>query len=139
MKNVYIIIALFAMLVGCKNSSDEEVVPNISGVYTIHTLHNMEGEVLKFPELAADGKVQITSEIEITRVDDRLISILRKGIAFGTPYTDPLGLFEIRKDQENYAVYKDGLYIGTLGSKEVFLNFAGKSQNTMISSIRANR
>lgn len=139
MKNIYIIIALFAALVGCQNSSDEEVAPNILGVYTIHTLHNMEGEVLQFPELAGDGKVQITSEIEITRLDDRLISILRKGIAFGTPYTDPLGLFEIHQEGRIYAVYKDGLYIGTLGSKEVFLNFAGKSQNTMISSIRANR
>jgi hypothetical protein len=139
MKKFALLVALFSVLLGCQKPSNEEVAPTISGAYTINTLHNMEGEILKFPKLSADGKVEITSEVEITKIDNSQISILRKGIAYGTPYTDPLGLFDIRKDGGEYVVYKDGLFIGSLSSNEVNLNFAGKSQNTMISSIRAKR
>lgn len=139
MKKLIFLFALMYAFVGCKKSSNEEVVPNISGVYAITTLYNMQGETLKFPTLSADGKVEITSEIEITKIDNYQINILRKGIAYGTPYTDPLGLFDIRRDGNEYVVYKDGLYIGSLSNNEVYLNFAGKSKNHMISSIRASR
>ena len=139
MKKFALVFAIFSVFLGCQKPSNEEVAPNITGAYVINTLYNMEGETLTFPKLSADGKVEITSEVEITKVDNYQISILRKGIAYGSAYTDPLGLFDIRKDGGEYVVYKDGLYIGSLSGKEVYLNFAGKSKNTMIASIRANR
>jgi hypothetical protein len=35
-----------------KKDADEVVLPEISGVYQITTLDNMEGETLNFPQLA---------------------------------------------------------------------------------------
>ncbi|RYC66631.1 hypothetical protein [Spirosoma sordidisoli] len=139
MKTITLLFLLLCSLVSCQKSSNENIVPDIAGVYSITTLRNMENEVLNFPTLSTDGKAVITSEIEITKIDNYQINILRKGIAYGTSYTDPLGLFDIRKDGSEYVVYKDGLYIGSLNGSKVYLNFAGKSKNTMISSILADR
>lgn len=138
MKNTALFVAILTTLFACRNDADESVLPEISGIYQITTLYNMEGETLNFPELV-DGKVAITSELEITKVDEYEISILRKGVALGTPYTDPLGLFDIQKAEGEYIVYNDGLYIGRINGKKLYLNFAGKSRNTMIASIRASK
>ncbi|GAB3643715.1 hypothetical protein GCM10027423_43520 [Spirosoma arcticum] len=114
-------------------------MPDIAGVYQINTLQNQQGETLTFPTLASDGRVTITSELEITKVDEFQINIIRRGVATGTPYTDPLGLFDIRKGEGEYIVYKDGLYIGSINSSKLYLNFAGRSRNTMIATIRASK
>ena len=114
-------------------------MPDIAGIYQITTLRNMEGEVLTFPALASDGKVTITSELNITKIDEYQIDILRRGVATGTPYTDPLGLFDIRKGEGEYIVYKDGLYVGSINGSKLYLNFAGRSRNTMITTIRASK
>ncbi|MCF2443928.1 hypothetical protein L0657_08180 [Dyadobacter sp. CY345] len=139
MRLTALFLAILTTLFACQKDADEIVLPEISGVYQITTLDNMEGEKLIFPELGVDGKVAITSELEITKVDEYQISILRKGVAMGTPYTDPLGLFDIRKGEGEYIVYKDGLYIGSVNGSKLYLNFAGKSRNTMIASIRASK
>jgi len=128
-------ITLFA----CQKDADKIVLPEITGVYQITTLYNMEGEILNFPTLTSDGKINITSELEITKIDEFQINILRKGVAFETPYTDPLGIFDIRKGEGEYIVYQNGLYIGSINDSKLYLNFAGKSKNTMIATIRASK
>ncbi len=139
MRKLVLFFVLLNTFFACKKDTDEVVMPDITGVYQITTLHNMEGEVLTFPTLASDGKVRITSELEITKIDEYQINIVRRGVATGTPYTDPLGLFDIRKDEGEYIVYKDGLYIGSINGSKLYLNFAGRSRNTMIASIRASK
>lgn len=139
MKKVIMLSALCAALMGCKKSSVEGAAPDIAGVYTISTLQNRNGEVLTFPARSPEGKVLLTSEVEITKVDDYQISILRKGTGYGTPYTEPLGLFEIRRDGQKYVVYQNGQYAGSVGRQEAYFYFDGKSKNTMIVSLRANR
>lgn len=138
MKNLLVFFVLLSTFFACKKSTDE-VVPDIAGVYQINTLQNQQGETLTFPTLSSDGKVTITSELEITKIDEFQINVVRRGVAFGAPYTDPLGLFDIRKSEGEYIVYKDGLYIGTLNGSKLYLNFAGKSRNTMIATIRASK
>ena len=139
MRKTALLLIIITTFFACKKDADEIMLPEISGVYQITTLYNMEGETLNFPELGDDGKVAITSELEITKVDEYQINILRKGVAMGTPYTDPLGLFDIRKGEGEYIIYKEGLYIGSINSNKLYLNFAGKSRNTMIASIRASK
>ncbi|WP_031529189.1 hypothetical protein [Dyadobacter crusticola] len=138
MRKTVLLLVIWSTFFACQKDADEVVLPDISGIYQITTLDNIEGETLNFPQLM-DGKVAITSELEITKVDEYQISILRKGIALGTPYTDPLGLFDIRKGEGEYIVYKDGLYIGSINGNKLYLNFAGKSRNTHIASIRASK
>ncbi|QRR01384.1 hypothetical protein [Dyadobacter sandarakinus] len=139
MKKTALFLVILAAFFACRKDADEVMLPEIAGVYQITTLHNMQGETLSFPVLTPDGKVDITSALDITKMDEYQISILRKGTAGGTPYTDPLGLFDIRKGEGEYIVYQDGLYIGSINGSKLYLNFAGKSRNTMISSIRASR
>lgn len=139
MKKGVLLFALCAVLVSCEKSSEVDAAPDIAGVYTISTLQNRNGEVLTFPERSAQGQVLITSEVEITKVDDYQISILRKGIGYGAPYTDPLGVFEIRRDGKEYVVYQNNLYVGSVGRQEAYFYFDGKSKNTMIVSLRAHR
>lgn len=139
MKKLILFLALLTTFFACKKRTDEVVMPDIAGVYQITTLHNMEGEILTFPARASDGRVTITSELAITKVDEYQINIIRKGVATGTPYTDPLGLFDIRKGEGEYIVYKDGLYIGSINGSKLYLNFSGRSRNTMIASVRASR
>jgi hypothetical protein len=139
MRKTALLLVILTTFFACKKDADEIILPEISGVYQITTLYNMEGETLNFPELGDDGKVAITSELEITKVDEYQINILRKGVAMGIPYNDPLGLFDIRKGEGEYIVYKEGLYIGSINGNKLYLNFAGKSRNTMIASIRASK
>lgn len=139
MKKLVLLFVLLNTFFACQKSADEVVMPDVSGVYQITTLHNMEGEVLTFPTLASDGKVTITSELNITKIDEYQVNVVRRGVAFGTPYMDPLGLFDIRKGEGEYIVYKDGLYIGTINGSKLYLNFAGRSRNTMIATIRASK
>jgi hypothetical protein len=139
MKKTALFLIIMVTFFACQKDTDDVVLPEIAGTYQITTLYNMQGEILKFPTLASDGKVAITSELEITKIDEYQINILRKGVATGTPYTDPLGLFDIRKGEGEYIVYKDGLYIGSINGSKLYLNFAGKSRNTMIASIRASK
>ncbi|QIP16519.1 hypothetical protein G8759_29665 [Spirosoma aureum] len=84
-------------------------------------------------------QVACLSEVEITQLEEYQISILRKGTAWGMPYMDPLGLFDIRQEGSEYIVYKDGLYVGSINASKLYLNFAGKSKNAMIASIRTFR
>ncbi|QNE40863.1 hypothetical protein F1C16_15485 [Hymenobacter sp. NBH84] len=139
MKNGIVLFMLCAALAGCKKSSEEDVAPDIAGVYAISTLENQNGETLTFPKRSADGQVLITSEVEIIKMDDYQIKVLRKGIGYGKPYTDPLGFFEIRRDDKGYMVYQNDLYVGSVRSREVYFHFDGKSNNTMIVSLRAQR
>lgn len=139
MKRTVLFLFVCIAFLACKKSDKEVMLPEISGVYQITTLHNMEGETLTFPELNPDGKVAITSELEITKIDDYQINILRKGVAFGVPYTDPLGLFDIQKGEGEYVVFQDSLFIGSINGSKVYLNFAGKSRNHMIASVRASK
>jgi len=139
MKKAALFLIILTTFLSCRKDANETVLPEINGIYTISSLYNMEGETLNFPELDLNGKIAITSELEITKVDEYQINILRKGVAMGTPYTDPLGVFDIRIGEGDYIVYKDGLYIGSINSSKLYLNFAGKSRNTMIASIRASR
>jgi hypothetical protein len=139
MRKTALLLLILTTFFACKKDADEIILPEISGVYQITTLYNMEGETLNFPQLGDDGKVAITSELEITKVDEYQINILRKGVAMGIPYTDPLGLFDIRKGEGEYIVYMEGLYIGSINGNKLYLNFAGKSRNTMIASIRASK
>ena len=139
MRKTALFLTILTTFFACQKDADKIVLPEISGVYQINTIYNMEGETLNFPTLTPDGKVDITSELEITKIDEYQINILRKGAASGMPYTDPLGLFDIRKGEGEYIVYNDGLYIGSINGSELYLNFAGKSRNTMIASIRASK
>lgn len=139
MRKLTLFFILLNIFFACKKDTDLVVIPDISGVYQITTLNNMQGEVLNFPTRASDGKILITSEVEITKVDEYQINIVRRGVATGTPYTDPLGSYDIRKGEGEYIVYKDGLYIGSINGSKLYLNFAGKSRNTMIATIRASK
>jgi len=139
MKNTTLFLIILITFLACKKDDDESVLPEIAGVYQITTLNNIEGETLIFPKLGTDGKVAITSELEITKLDDYQINVQRKGIAYSIPYTEPIGLFDIRKSEGEYIVYLDGLYIGSIDGSKLYLNFAGKSKNSMIKTIRANK
>lgn len=139
MKTTILFLAIFVTFFSCKKDADELTLPAIEGIYQITILHNMEGEVLNYPLLTKDGKVNITSELEVTKIDDYQINLIRKGVAGGIPYTDPLGIFDIRKGEGEYIVYNSGLYIGSINGNKLYLNFSGKSRNTMIASIRATK
>jgi hypothetical protein len=138
MKNATLLIVILMTFIGCQDEN-KTMLPDISGIYQINTLHNMEGETLSYPLLDKDGKVSITSELEIIYIDEYQINIVRKGTAGVTPYTDPLGLFDIRIGEGEYIVYQDGLYIGSINGSKLYLNFAGKSKNSMIASVRASK
>lgn len=139
MRRTNILLVIFFTFFSCKKDADEVALPAIDGIYQITILHNMEGEVLHYPLLTEDGRVDITSQLEVTKIDDYQINIIRKGVAGGMPYTDPLGMFDIRKGEGEYVVYNSGLYIGSINGNKAYLNFAGKSKNTMIASIRASK
>jgi hypothetical protein len=138
MKSLLFVFVVLVTSVSCRKDQDQ-ITPNITGIYQINSLYNMNGETLTYPTLASDGKVAITSELEITKIDEYEINITRKGVAQGTPYTDPLGRFDIQQNGSQYTIYKNGLFSGNIDSDKVYLSLAGRSNNTMISSIRASR